>query len=61
MIETRKSIERPPSLTGSARPGAPGFSAMSSSDMTLMRLMIVEWCSLAIGFMAAGAPRRSGT
>ncbi len=25
---------------------------MSSSAMTLMRLMIVEWCSLAIGFIA---------
>ena len=52
MIETRKSIERPPIFTRKRPSWGTRFSAMSSSDMTLMRLMIVEWCSLAIGFIA---------
>ena len=46
MIETRKSIERPPSFTRKRPSCGTRFSAMSSSDMTLIRLMIVEWCSL---------------
>ena len=52
MIETRKSIERPRILTRKRPSCGTRFSAMSSSAMTLMRLMIVEWCSLAIGFIA---------
>ena len=52
MIETRKSIERPPIFTRKRPSWGTRFSAMSSSDMTLMRLMIVAWCSLAIGFIA---------
>ncbi len=48
MIETRKSIVRP--LTRSLKRPSWGtrFSAMSSSDMTLMRLMIVSWCRLSM-------------
>ena len=52
MIETRKSMERPRIFTRKRPSWGTRFSAMSSSAMTLMRLMIVEWCSLAIGFMA---------
>jgi hypothetical protein len=52
MIETRKSIERPAILTRKRPSCGTRFSAMSSSDITLMRLMIVAWCSLAIGFIA---------
>ena len=52
MMETRKSTERPRILTRKRPSCGTRFSAMSSSAMTLMRLMIVEWCSLAIGFMA---------
>ena len=52
MIETRKSMERPRMRTRKRPSCGTRFSAMSSSAMTLMRLMIVEWCSLAIGFMA---------
>ncbi len=51
-METRKSMERPRSFTRKRPSWGTRFSAMSSSAMTLMRLMIVEWCSLAIGFMA---------
>ena len=52
MIETRKSIVRP--LTRILKRPSCGirFSAMSSSDMTLMRLMIVWWCFLSIGSIA---------
>ena len=52
MIETRKSIERPRDRTRKRPSCGTRFSAMSSSAITLMRLMIVEWCSLAIGFIA---------
>ena len=52
MIETRKSIDRPRILTRNRPSWGTRFSAMSSSAMTLMRLMIVEWCSFAMGFMA---------
>ena len=52
MIETRKSIVRP--LTRILKRPSCGtrFSAMSSSDMTLMRQMIVWWCFLSIGSIA---------
>ena len=52
MIETRKSTLRPLMRTRKRPSCGTRFSAMSSSAMTLMRLMMVEWCSLAIGFMA---------
>jgi hypothetical protein len=52
MIETRKSIDRPRIRTRKRPSWGTRFSAMSSSAMTLMRLMIVEWCSFAIGFIA---------
>jgi hypothetical protein len=52
MMETRKSTERPRILTRKRPSWGTRFSAMSSSAMTLIRLMIVVWCSLAIGFMA---------
>ena len=45
-------MERPRMRTRKRPSWGTRFSAMSSSAMTLMRLMIVEWCSLAMGFMA---------
>ena len=52
MIETRKSIVRPPIFTRKRPSCGTRFSAMSSSDITLIRLMMVAWCSLSIGFIA---------
>ena len=52
ITETRKSMVRP--LRRSLKRPSCGmrFSAMSSSDMTLMRLMMVWWCRLSIGSIA---------
>ena len=52
MTETRKSMVRP--LTRSRKRPSWGmrFSAMSSSDMTLIRLTMVSWCRLSRGSMA---------
>ena len=52
MIETRKSMVRP--FTRSRKRPSCGtrFSAMSSSDMTLMRLMMVSWWRLSSGSRA---------
>ncbi len=52
MMDTRKSMERPRSFTRKRPSWGTRFSAMSSSAMTLMRLMMVAWCSLAMGFIA---------
>ena len=51
-MDTRKSTERPRIFTRKRPSWGTRFSAMSSSAMTLMRLMIVVWCSLPMGFMA---------
>jgi hypothetical protein len=52
MIDTRKSTVRP--LIRSLKRPSCGtrFSEMSSSDMTLMREMIVWWNFLSIGSIA---------
>ena len=52
MIETRKSIVRP--RTRSLKRPSCGIrlSEISSSDITLMREMIVPWCLLSIGSIA---------
>ena len=52
MIETRKSIVRPFTLKRKRPSWGTRFSAMSSSDMTLMRLMIVSWWRLSRGSTA---------
>ena len=52
MIETRKSIVRPRTRSLKRPSCGTRFSAMSSSDMTLMREMIVPWCRLSIGSIA---------
>ena len=52
MIETRKSIARPLIFSLKRPSCGTRFSAMSSSDMTLMREMMVEWKRLSIGSMA---------
>ena len=52
MMETRKSIVRPRRRSLKRPSWGMRFSAMSSSDMTLMRLMIVWWCRLSIGSIA---------
>ncbi len=52
MIETRKSIVRPFRRSLKRPSWGTRFSAMSSSDMTLMRLMIVWWWRLSIGSIA---------
>ena len=53
MIETRKSIVLP-GMRSLKRPSCgTRFSAMSSSDMTLMREMMVLWWRLSIGSSAS--------
>ena len=52
MIETRKSIVLPRTRSLKRPSCGTRFSAMSSSDMTLMREMIVLWCRLSIGSIA---------
>ncbi len=52
ITETRKSIVRPFTLSRKRPSCGTRFSAMSSSDMTLMREMIVPWCRLSIGSIA---------
>ena len=52
MIETRKSIVRPFSRSLKRPSWGTRFSAMSSSDITLMREMMVEWWRLSIGSIA---------
>ena len=52
MIDTRKSIVRPRTRSLKRPSCGMRFSAMSSSDMTLMREMIVPWCRLSIGSIA---------
>ena len=52
-METRKSMVRPV-MRSLKRPSCgTRFSAMSSSDMTLMREMIVLWWRLSIGSRAS--------
>ena len=52
MIETRKSIVRPLTRRRKRPSWGTRFSAMSSSDITLRRLMIVSWCRLSRGSRA---------
>ena len=52
MMETRKSMARPRIFSLNRPSWGMRFSAMSSSDMTLMREMIVEWNFLSMGSMA---------
>ena len=52
MIEIRKSMVRPENLTLKRPSCGILFSAMSSSDITLTRLTMVEWCRLSIDFIA---------
>jgi hypothetical protein len=52
MIDTRKSIVRPLMRSLNRPSCGMRFSEMSSSDMTLMREMIVEWNFLSIGSIA---------
>ena len=52
MMETRKSMARPPTLSLKRPSCGIRFSAISSSDMTLMREMMVEWNCLSMGSMA---------
>ena len=52
MIDTRKSMARPLIFSLKRPSWGMRFSAMSSSDMTLMREMIEEWKRLSIGSMA---------
>ncbi len=51
-IETRKSMVRPFRRSLKRPSCGTRFSAMSSSDMTLIRLMMVWWCRLSIGSIA---------
>jgi len=51
-IETRKSIVRPERRTLKRPSCGMRFSAMSSSDITLTRLTMVEWWRLSIGSIA---------
>ncbi len=52
MMETRKSMVRPLTRRRNRPSWGTRFSAMSSSDITLMRLMIVSWCRLSRGSTA---------
>ena len=52
MMDTRKSIVRPFTRRRNRPSCGTRFSAMSSSDITLMRLMIVSWCRLSSGSSA---------
>ena len=51
-METRKSMARPLYFTRKRPSWGTRRSEMSSSLMTLMREMTVEWCSFPIGGMA---------
>ena len=51
-IETRKSIDRPVRRSLKRPSCGTRFSAMSSSDMTLTRLMMVSWWRLSSGSSA---------
>ncbi len=52
MIETRKSMVRPLTRRRKRPSWGTRFSAMSSSDMTFSRLMIVSLCLLSSGSIA---------
>jgi hypothetical protein len=52
MMETRKSMVRPENLTLKRPSCGTRFSAISSSDMTLIRLTMVEWWRLSMDFIA---------